>query len=153
MHFRLLCDAPQDATEVFLERISHHSAYFDNLVDLFPARVYFTAEDTGDEGNVRKETKQPGRTPSLPSASSLLCLIVQRVSPSAPCSPQRFRQKAGERAKAKLTAKENSKKAKRLKVRGPPRFDSPATAPETQVAFAALRTLPAAAGLARGSAQ
>lgn len=54
-------DAPtpsllQGASDVFLERISNHSAYFDNLVDLFPARVYFTAEDTGDEGNVRQNS-------------------------------------------------------------------------------------------------
>ena len=42
------------------------------------------------------------------------------ASNTAAPRPQRFRLKAGEKAKAKLKAKENSKRAKRLKVQFPP---------------------------------
>lgn len=84
------------------------------------ARVLHGRRNRGRGERERRLAKPPQPCPAQQrtrtrSRASAIHFHLTSTSAAHP-PPQRFRQKAGERAQAKLAAKENSKKAKRLKA-------------------------------------
>ena len=104
----------QGPVESFVQHVRAHSQFFDQLVTLVPAKFYLAPAEEEEEKTVRAQFARRLLAASgcaRPRVRGWVCAVALTLA------VQRFKHGAGEKGKAKLKAKENSKKAKRLKAR------------------------------------